>query len=140
MVPEQDLHESASADALDWPAAAARDVGRASPAWDLSPARSQFEAGLARMGLKRGWPDVGVFWHRRLIGIELKRSGGGRSSRTRVVRTRRGGLRELVGQEEVFPRLQEAGMVIGVCHSSGEVLDAFLAACGVPLRSHAVAA
>ena len=85
------------------------------------------------MGLKPGWPDVLVL-HRRLIGIELKRRGG-RLSRTRVVRTRRGTLRELVGQEEVFPRLQEAGMVIGVCHSSGEVLT-FLAACGVPLRVH----
>ena len=96
----------------------------------LTPAQA---ARLSRIGVKRGIPDILVL-HRRLIGIELKRRGG-RLSRTRVVRTRRGTLRELVGQEEVFPRLQEAGMVIGVCHSSGEVLT-FLAACGVPLRLH----
>ena len=130
VIPEQDLHESV-ADALD-------KLLLPPAMWTCFPAGSvplppQFAAKLARMGLKRGWPDVLVL-HRRLIGIELKRRGG-RLSRTRVVRTRRGGLRELVGQEEVFPRLQEAGMVIGVCHSSGEVLT-FLAACGVPLRPY----
>jgi len=131
VAPEQDLHESV-ADALD-------KLLMPPAMWTCFPAGSvplppQFAAKLARMGLKRGWPDVLVL-HRRLIGIELKRRGG-RLSRTRVVRTRRGGLRELAGQEEVFPRLQEAGMVIGVCHSLGEVLT-FLAACGVPLRLHA---
>ena len=130
IIAEQDLHESV-ADALD-------KLLLPPAMWTCFPAGSvplppQFAAKLARMGLKRGWPDVLVL-HRRLIGIELKRRGG-RLSRTRVVRTRRGTLRELVGQAEVFPRLQEAGMVIGVCHSSGEVLT-FLAACGVPLRLH----
>ena len=130
VIPEQDLHESV-ADALD-------KLLMPPAMWTCFPAGSvplppQFAAKLARMGLKRGWPDVLVL-HRRLIGIELKRRGG-RLSRTRIVRTRRGTLRELVGQEEVFPLLQEAGMVIGVCHSSGEVLT-FLAACGVPLRLH----
>jgi hypothetical protein len=48
-------------------------------------------------------------------------------------------LRELAGQEDVFPRLEAAGMVIGVCHSVSEMLT-FLAACGVPLRVHAEAA
>jgi hypothetical protein len=130
VIPEQDLHESV-ADALD-------KLLMPPAMWTCFPAGSvplppQFAAKLARMGLKPGWPDVLVL-HRRLIGIELKRRGG-RLSRTRIVRTRRGTLRELVGQEDVFPRLQEAGMVIGVCHSSGEVLT-FLAACGVPLRLH----
>jgi hypothetical protein len=44
-----------------------------------------------------------------------------------------------VGQEDEFPRLREAGMTIGVCNSLPAVL-AFLAAAGVPLRAHAVAA
>jgi hypothetical protein len=134
VVPEQSLHESV-ADALD-------KLLLPPAMWTCFPAGSvplppQFAAKLARMGLKRGWPDVLVL-HRRLIGIELKRCGG-RLSRTRVVRTRRGGLREIVGQEEMFPRLEAAGMTIGVCSSLPAVL-AFLAACGVPLRMHAVAA
>ena len=134
IIPEQDLHESV-ADALD-------KLLMPPAMWTCFPAGSvplppQFAAKLARMGLKRGWPDVLVL-HRRLIGIELKVRGG-RLSRTRVVRTRRGGLREIVGQEEVFPRLEAAGMTIGVCSSLPAVL-AFLAACGVPLRMHAVAA
>ena len=134
VIAEQDLHESV-ADALD-------KLLMPPAMWTCFPAGSvplppQFAAKLARMGLKRGWPDVLVL-HRRLIGIELKRRGG-RLSRTRVVRTRRGGLREIMGQEEVFPRLEAAGMTIGVCNSLPAVL-AFLAACGVPLRMHAVAA
>jgi hypothetical protein len=131
VVPEQDLHESV-ADALD-------KLLMPPAQWTCFPAGSvplppQFAAKLARMGLKRGWPDVLVL-HRRLIGIELKRRGG-RLSRTRIVRTRRGGLRELVGQEDVFPLLEAAGMTIGVCDSLTAVL-AFLAAAGVPLRLHA---
>ena len=92
-------------------------------------------AKLARIGAKRGIPDVLVVYDARIIGIELKRHGG-RLSRTRIVRTRRGGLRELVGQEDVFPLLEAAGMTIGVCDSLTAVL-AFLAAAGVPLRLHA---
>lgn len=134
IIPEQDLHESV-ADALD-------RLLLPPAEWTCFPAGSvplppQFAAKLARMGLKRGWPDVLVL-HQQLYGVELKRRGG-KLSRTRIVRTRRGALRELVGQEDMFPRLQTAGMTIGVCDSLGAVL-AFLAACGVPLRSHAVAA
>ena len=51
------------------------------------------------------------------------------------MRTRRGSLRELVGQEDEFPRLEAAGMTIGVCSSLPAVL-AFLASVGVPLRPY----
>jgi hypothetical protein len=134
VVPEQDLHESV-ADALD-----KLLLGPAE--WTCFPAGSvplppQFAAKLARMGLKRGWPDVLVL-SGRLYGIELKRRGG-RLSRTKLVRGRSGILREMLGQDVMFPRLEHAGMTIGVCHSVDEVL-AFLASAGVPLRAHAVAA
>jgi hypothetical protein len=134
VAPEQDLHESV-ADALD-------KLLLPPAEWTTFPAGSvplppRFAAKLARMGLKRGWPDV-LILHGQVYGLELKRRGG-RLSRTRLVRTRRGGLREVAGQEEVFPRLEAAGMTIGVCRSVDEVL-ALLAAWGVPLRVHAVAA
>jgi hypothetical protein len=81
--------------------------------------------------LKRGWPDVLVL-HGRLFGIELKRRDGV-LSKTRLVRTRRGGLRQLDGQVDVFPRLAAAGMAIAVCRTVDEVL-ATLAGWQVPLR------
>jgi hypothetical protein len=100
------------------------------------PLPPQFAAKLARFGLARGWPDILVL-HDRLYGIELKRHGGV-LSKTRIVRTRRGGLRELVGQQEMFPRLERAGMTIAVCRSVDEVL-AHLRECGVPLRGSVAA-
>ena len=123
--------------------AAAEAMGRLvlKPAeWTTFPAGSvplppQFAAKLSRLGLQRGWPDILVLHDRRLYGIELKRLGG-RLSRTRIVRTRRGGWRELTGQEDMFPRLERAGMAIAVCHSVDEVL-AMLRAWGIPLRSFA---
>jgi hypothetical protein len=39
-----------------------------------------------------------------------------------MVRTARGGLREVVGQEERFGQLEAAGMAIGVCRSVEVVL------------------
>ena len=132
VVPEDDLH-AAVAEAL------ARLV--LSPAeWSTFPAGSvplppQFAAKLSRLGLQRGWPDILVVHDRRLYGIELKRRGG-RLSKTRIVRTKRGGWRMLTGQEDMFPRLERAGMAIGVCRSVDEVL-AMLRAWGVPMRSFA---
>ena len=101
------------------------------------PLPPQYAAKLSRLGLKRGWPDV-LLVHRGIYGIELKRPGGV-LSKTRVGRTSRGALRVLVGQEDVFPCLEAAGMRIAVCRSVPEVL-AQLQAWGVPLRSYAVAA
>jgi len=131
MTPEDELHASV-ADALD--------LLLLKPAeWTTFPAGNiplppQYGAKLARLGLKRGWPDILVL-HERLYGIELKREGG-RLSRTRMVRTKRGALRELAGQVDVFPRLIGAGMRIAVCHSVPEVLHA-LADFGVPMRKAA---
>jgi hypothetical protein len=99
----------------------------------LTPAQA---ARLARIGVKRGLPDLLVI-HQGVYGIELKREGGRLSAtRTIVVRDRRGNLRERVldGQREVFPRLLAAGFqAIGVARSVDEALDQ-LAAWKVPLR------
>jgi hypothetical protein len=94
-------------------------------------------AKLARMGLKRGWPDF-LILHEALYGLELKRLGG-KMSRTHIVRTRRGSPRILDGQEDVFPRLIAAGMRdIAICHSADEALAA-LQRWGVPLRGRIAA-
>lgn len=130
-VPEQDLHE-----------AVARVLGLelSSPVeWTTFPAGSvplppAYAIKLARMGLHAGWPDILVL-HGVLHGIELKRPGG-QLSRTRTSRTRRGGLRLVEGQAEVFPRLQAAGMRLAVCHSCTEVLAA-LDAWGIPRQRRA---
>jgi hypothetical protein len=98
----------------------------------LSPAQA---ARLSRIGLKRGLPDLMLLHGGRLFGIELKRERGGRLSQTRTVRTRSGALRELVGQADVFPRLEAAGMTIAVCSSVADVL-AECRAWGLPLRGH----
>lgn len=91
-------------------------------------------ARLARVGLKRGWPDVLVLHDGTLHGIELKRPGG-RLSKTRTIRTKRGALRVLDGQQDTFPRLEAAGMKIAVCSTVEAVLRA-LEGWGVPLRRY----
>lgn len=90
-------------------------------------------ARLARMGLKRGIPDIMIFWGG-VLGIELKR-GGERLSKTKTVRTRRGSLRELLGQEDVFPRLMATGAWkdIRVARSTQEMIQ-HLVDWRVPLR------
>ena len=102
------------------------------------PLPPQFAAKLARLGLKRGWPDIQLLYDGRLYGIEVKRQGGV-LSKTRTVRTKRGGLREVTGQVEQFAKLERAGMRIAICHSVDEML-AQLAAWGLPLRSYRVQA
>ena len=128
VVPEQNLHEAV---------ARALDLLLLAPAvWTTFPAGSvplppQFAAKLYRLGLKRGWPDI-LILHEHIYGIELKRHGG-RLSKTRLVRTRRGSLRQLDGQADVFPRLIGAGMSIAVCSSVEDVLAA-LGGWAVPMR------
>ncbi len=107
--------------------------------WTTFPAGSvplppAFAAKLSRLGLKRGWPDILVIYGT-VYGIELKREGAG-MSRTRAVRTKRGGLRILEGQIDVFPRLRKAGMKIEVCYSLDEVLAA-LRLWNIPTREAA---
>jgi hypothetical protein len=89
-------------------------------------------ARLSRIGLRRGLPDLMLLHGGRVYGVELKREGG-QLSQTRTVRTASGGLRELAGQADVFPRLEAAGMTIAVCSSVQEVL-AQCRAWGLPLR------
>ena len=88
---------------------------------------------LVAIGIKAGWPDILVL-HQLAWGIELKRPGG-RLSETRIVRDRRGALREVAGQADVFPRLIATGAVggIAVCTSVEEMLDQ-LARWKIPLR------
>jgi hypothetical protein len=78
-------------------------------------------AKLMRSGLRRGIPDFLIIFEGLVFGLELKRHGG-RLSKTRIGRTARGGLRVYEGQEEVFPKLQAAGMGIAVVHSVDEAM------------------
>lgn len=126
---ESDLHTSVAKalDALLTPPA----IWACYPAGhiQLPPAAA---AKLSRAGLKRGWPDLLVLHDGHIFGIELKRPGG-RLSKTRTVRTKRGGLRVLDGQEDTFPRLREAGMRLAVCESVEAVLTT-LKQWGIPTR------
>lgn len=128
MTPEDDLHVSI--------AQLLEVVVRLPAMWTCFPAGNvplppQYAAKLARMGLKRGWPDFLVL-HEWMHGIELKRADG-KLSKTRMVRTKRGALRVLEGQEDVFPKLMAAGMLIEVCRTPDEVMAA-LCKWGIPLR------
>jgi hypothetical protein len=131
---EQDIHETTArmldlflAPPVEWCHYPAGSI-------QLTPAQV---AKLARMGLKRGYPDFLIFWQR-VWGIELKRPGG-RLSKTRLVRTRRGSPRVLVGQDEMFVRLLASGAFGGieVCEGPEEVL-AQVEAWGIPLRGRVV--
>ena len=93
---------------------------------------AQQAATLTRQGVKRGLPDAFVISGGRIFGIELKLRKG-TLSKTRVVLTRRGSPRILEGQEEVFARLEAAGMEIAIARSVDEVLDQ-LRRWGIPLR------
>src|SRR3954464_2012657 len=64
----------------------------------LSP---QQAARHIRIGLKRGLPDL-WFLHDGVYLIELKRPGG-QLSKTRIVRSKSGAPRQLIGQDRVFP-------------------------------------
>jgi hypothetical protein len=100
----------------------------------------QQAAALSRAGVKRGLPDLMFLHDGKLRAIELKKAGsgprgggGGSLSRTRIVRTRRGSPRILEGQEDVFPKLEAAGMTIEIARSVEEVLDQ-LQRWNIPLR------
>lgn len=132
---ERDIHE-ACADALD-------RLLLPPAFWFTYPAgasvlSAQQAARHIRIGLKRGLPDLWVLY-RGVWLIELKRPGGV-LSKTRVVRTRRGSPRVLVGQEEVFPLLCATGAVrdIAVCYSVDGLLDQ-LEAWAIPLRHRVMA-
>lgn len=86
----------------------------------LSP---QQAARHIELGLKRGLPDLWILYQG-VYCIELKRPKAQLTS-TRIVRTRSGAPRELLGQDKVFPRLLATGAVkaIAVCYTVDEVLS-----------------
>lgn len=91
-------------------------------------------AKLTRAGVRRGLPDF-LGWHAGTpYGVELKRPGTGRLSKSRVTRSARGAPIYRVGQEETFPMLERAGMIIAVCTRLEEVIAA-LRGWGIPMRS-----
>jgi hypothetical protein len=67
----------------------------------------QQHAQYSRIGIKRGFPDLMIFYGC-VYGIELKRRRG-QLSKTKIVHTRRGSPRELIGQEDMFPKLIASG-------------------------------
>lgn len=78
-------------------------------------------AQYSRIGIARGWPDL-LIGFGKFYGIELK-TRRGRLSKTRVGRTLRGGPRELIGQEDMFPKLLASGAfaAIEIARSVDEV-------------------
>jgi hypothetical protein len=128
---EQDIHEACAQalDALLLPPAIwfAMPVGHVK----LSAAET---ARLSRIGLKRGLPDLFFLFEGLVFALELKRKGG-RLSKTRIGRTRRGAPRVYEGQEDVFPKLRAAGAAVAVAHSVDEML-AQIRRWGIPLRDH----
>ena len=130
VIPEQNIHEAV--------ATLLYRVVLPPAEWSFFPAGAvplppRLAAKLSRMGLQPVWPDF-VILHERAFGIELKREGGV-LSRTRLVRNKRGGLRQVDGQRDVFPRLERAGMTIAVCRNTDEVLDQ-LVRWRIPVRWH----
>lgn len=127
---ERDLHEAVASalDALLLPPAVWVSLGIG--ALKLTPAQM---ARQVRIGAaKPGWPDLLVL-HQGIWGIELK-TRIGRLSKTRIVRTKTGALREVVGQKDMFPRLLDAGVrAIAIVHSVDEALG-WLRDWGIPLR------
>lgn len=94
--------------------------------WTTFPAGAgllapQAAARLSRIGLKPGWPDLLVVFAGVLHGIELK-VGTNTLSRTRVVHTRQGRPRIVIGQHETHAMLRAAGAKIAVCRSVASVL------------------
>lgn len=95
-------------------------------------------ARLARVGLKRGYPDIMVFYDGGTYGLELKRHGGS-LSKTFVQHNARGSPVERIGQEDMFPRLIASGWrAIAVVRSVSEMLTA-LERWQIPLRGRVAA-
>jgi hypothetical protein len=87
---------------------------------------------LVLIGVKSGWPDIVLVWSGTIFGFEIK-TRTGELSKTRIVRTKSGALREVVGQVERFQLLEKAGMRVTVVRSLDEMIAA-LDACGIPHR------
>ena len=87
--------------------------------WELRNAASAAEgARRKRLGALPGWPDIGVWWHGRVVLLELKRERLGALS---------------PAQRALHPRLEATGFPVCVVRTVVQALDAVSAA-GVPLR------
>lgn len=125
MIKERDLHVAVR-DLLDY-CLAPPAMWAPMPVGVTRLTAEQF-AQYSRFGVKRGWPDC-LICHGKMWGLELKTKRG-RLTKTRVGRTPRGGPRELIGQEDMFPKLLATGAfgAIEVARSIDEVcalLDAW---------------
>jgi hypothetical protein len=129
---EQEMHEQVARLCEQLVAPPAAWACYPAGAVQLGPAQM---AKLSRMGLQRGWPDFLFLHGGKLRGLELKAKGGA-LSKTKIVRTKRGSPRVLVGQVERFAELEAAGMTIAVARSVDEVL-ATLERWQIPLRGRA---
>ena len=93
----------------------------------------------SEVGLKRGLPDIWLLCNA-VYCIELKRPKTGALSKTRIVRTKRGGERIVLGQADVFPKLIAAGVKeIAICRSVEDVLHC-LSRWQIPTRGRLSAA
>jgi hypothetical protein len=87
--------------------------------WELRNAVSAAEgARRKRLGAQAGWPDMGVFWQRRVAFLEIKRARGGVLS---------------PAQRDLHGRLQHNGFPVAVVRDLPQALDAISAA-GIPVR------
>lgn len=111
---EQDLHASV-AEFLDWALMAPALYTTFPAGWGALPKATAGR--LKGCGLKKGMPDIFVFYKSRAIGIELKTEGGKPS----------------VTQQCMFHLLKEAGVPVHVCRSMEEVAS-ILRDEGVPLK------
>lgn len=92
--------------------------------WELRNAASAIEgARRKRLGALPGWPDLGIFWRRLLVLLELKRE-------------RHGVLSDV--QRSLHQRLAEQGFPVIVCRTVDEALDA-VARAGIPVRGRIAA-
>lgn len=107
------------------------------PAGHIKLTKAQV-ARLAKVGLKRGYPDIMVFYDGGIWGLEIKRHDGS-LSRTYIDRTARGSPVVRIGQVEMFPRLIASGWrAIAVVRSVAEMMRQ-LERWGIPLRGRIAA-
>ena len=107
--------------------------------WTAFPAghlllNGQQASRLRRIGLKPGWPDHLVLHLGDLIGIEWKKPGAGKLSKSGWGRTKRGKPRWIEGQTETFEKLTAAGMMGPYVCTSIDHAFHVLKAHGVPMR------
>lgn len=92
--------------------------------WELRNAKNAVEgARRKRLGARAGWPDMGIYWNKRHIMLELKRA-------------RRGTLSQ--AQKSVHADLWAQGFTVRVCRSVEDALKACTEV-GIPVRGRPTA-